>query len=258
MRSDVGARFPQFSIIVPALNEGAIIESFLTHLRERAPDAELIVVDGGSRDHTAALAEPVADRVLVATRGRAPQMNAGAAAARGEILWFLHADSRVPRDPLPAITNGLRDHATAGGCFRLRFPRGQPIYRLSDSLGNVAVDFFRIALGDHGIFCRRTAFEKVGGYQDVPLMEDAELYRSLQRSCGRMRQLRAFIVSSPRRYEQFGPVRTTGYYLLILALYVGGARIGLLHRIYQRLTRDRQGEGTNATPPMLGARPTIA
>ncbi len=163
-------------------------------------------------------------------------MNAGAAVARGDVLWFLHADSRVPREALPAMTDALADPGVAGGCFRLRFPRQNWVYRVSDSLGNIAVDVFRIALGDHGIFCRNAAFRAVGGYPDVPLMEDADFYRTLRRRSGRMRQVPAFIVSSPRRYEQFGPVRTTIFYLVILAFYLADARAETLLAIYRRLT----------------------
>ena len=231
---------PNFSIIVPVLDEETLIVPFLRHLRRRTPGAEIIVVDGGSRDGTATLARGLADHVLHAPRGRARQMNAGAAAARGDVLWFLHADSELTPEPLAAMTAALGDPGTAGGCFRLRFARREWVYRVSDSLGNVAVDLFRIALGDHGIFCRRAAFEQVGGYPDVPLMEDANLYRALRRRGGRMRQLPAFIVSSPRRYEQLGPVRTTAYYLLILALYVGGVRIEVLQAVYRSLTRAKK------------------
>lgn len=226
----------RLSVIVPTLNEARLIADFLCHLRGRVPDAELIVVDGGSDDETVTLASRQADRVLRSPRGRAKQMNAGAGAANGEILWFLHADSLVPPDPHGCIARALEDPRTVGGCFRLRFPRREWVYRISDRLGNVAVDLFRIALGDHGIFCRRATFTRVGGYPDVPLMEDAELYRRLRRA-GRMRQLPAYIVSSPRRYEQLGPMRTTAFYLLILILYVAGVRPETLLVIYRRLHR---------------------
>ncbi len=232
---DVSQAGSRFSIIVPTLNEAALIVSFLAHLRERAPGAELIVVDGNSQDQTAALARPHADRVLQTPRGRAGQMNAGAAAARGQILWFLHADSLVPTGCLHRIADALSDPQVAGGCFRLRFPRRAWIYRISDGLGNVAVDWFQVALGDHGIFCRRAAFARVGGYPEVPLMEDAELYRHLRRRAGKMRQVPAFIVSSPRRYEQLGPVRTTAFYLAILLLYFAGVGPEKLQVIYRRL-----------------------
>ena len=226
----------RLSVIVPTLNEAGLIADFLSHLRGRLPDAEFIGVDGGSDDQTVALASRGADRVLRSPRGRAKQMNAGAAAAGGETLWFLHADSLVPADPHGCIARVLDDPRVVGGGFRLRFPRREWVYRVSDRLGNVAVDLFRIALGDHGIFCRRTVFERVGGYPDVPLMEDAELYRRLRR-VGRVRQLPAYIISSPRRYEQLGPVRTTAFYLLILILYVAGVRPKTLLVIYRRLHR---------------------
>lgn len=226
----------RFSVIVPTLNEAALIVGFLTHLRERAPGAEIIVVDGGSHDNTAALTLGQADHVLRSPPGRARQMNAGAAVASGDILWFLHADSLLPPDPLGSIVQALADPKVVGGCFRLRFPRQQWIYRVSDRLGNVAVDLFQIALGDHGIFCRQAAFVQVGGYPDVPLMEDAELYRTLRRNGKRMRQLPSAIVSSPRRYEQSGPVRTTAFYLVILLLYLAKVRPENLLVIHRRLT----------------------
>ena len=232
------ARADRLSVIVPTMNEAALIAGFLGHLREKVPGAELIVVDGGSDDQTVALANGQADRVLRSPRGRAKQMNAGAAVAGGEILWFLHADSLVPADPHGSIARALDDPRTVGGCFRLKFPRQRWVYRVSDSLGNVAVDLFQIALGDHGIFCRRAAFARVGGYPDVPLMEDAEFYRRLRR-VGRVRQLPAYIVSSPRRYEQLGPLRTTAVYLFILGLYLAKVPPKTLFVIYRRLIRPR-------------------
>ena len=224
------------SIIIPVLNEAGLIRSFLQHLRTEAPTAEIIVVDGGSDDGTVELCETLADRVLVATGGRASQMNAGAAVARYDPLWFLHADSKLPPRAVQSIDRLLADPRLAGGCFRLRFPRREWIYRVSDSLGNLGVDIFGFALGDHGIFCRRAKFEEAGGFPDVPILEDAELYRRLRR-LGKMRQIRDEIVSSPRRYEMLGPYRTTAYYSLILTLYVTGVRIETLHRLYRRLHR---------------------
>ncbi len=156
-----------------------------------------------------------------------------AAAASGAVLWFLHADSAVPEDALGAIEEALQDARVAGGCLRLRFPRTDWIYRVSDSLGNAAVDAFGITLGDHGFFCRRVAFVHAGGFPDVPLMEDAEFYQAL-RQVGRTRQLACEIVTSPRRYEELGLYRTTAMYVLILALYCARAPLPWLAKLHSR------------------------
>lgn len=207
---------------------------------------EIIVVDGGSSDQTMIIAERLADRAIAARRGRASQMNAGAAVARGEVLWFLHADLEPPRTSLAQIAAALANAEIAGGCFRLRYPRREWIYRISDSLGNVGVKVFGFALGDHGIFCRRSAFVQVGGYPIVPILEDAELYRGLPRA-GRMTQLCDAIVSSPRTFEKWGRYQTTGIYFSILALYVIGVPIPWLDAIYRWFHRTtvpvREGEG---------------
>jgi rSAM/selenodomain-associated transferase 2 len=222
------------SIIVPVLNEAALLPGFLSHLRQRAPEAEVIVADGGSEDGSRELARGSTDRWIDTPPGRARQMNAGAAVAGGEVLWFLHVDSVLPEEPLALLRDALADPGLAGGCFRLRVPRPQAVYRVTDTLGNLGVDLFRIALGDHGIFCRRSAFEAVGGYPEVPLMEDAELYCRLRR-VGRVRQIRVSLQTSPRRYERHGLYRTTLVHALILALYVARVPPKTLARLYARL-----------------------
>ena len=214
-----------------------MLGSFLQRLRRLGGDFEIIIVDGGSSDDSRSTAEAGADRVLSAPRGRALQMNAGAAIAGGDVLWFLHADLEVPEDAVDKIRAALRDPERVGGCFRLRYPRREWIYRLSDSLGNIGVTVFGFALGDHGIFCRRSTFVRAAGYPIVPILEDAELCRRLRRF-GNMIQLREEIVSSPRTFEQHGRYRTTLVYFLILALYVIGVPIPWLTRIYDRFRRQ--------------------
>jgi rSAM/selenodomain-associated transferase 2 len=221
------------SIIVPVLNEERLIGAFLRHLRTFGADLEIIVADGGSDDDTISIARLFTDRLLIAPRGRAAQMNAGAAVATGNIVWFLHADLRPPSNAIEEIQCTLADDRVAGGCFRLRYPRREWIYRVGDSLGNLGVDVFGFALGDHGIFCRRSAFDRAGGYPLVPILEDAELYRRLWR-ISRMKQLPEEIVSDPRTFEKTGRYRTTAVYFLILALYVMGVPIAGLNRIYRR------------------------
>jgi len=229
---------PFLSIIVPVLNEASMIAGFLQMLRALGPTQEIIVVDGGSADGTRVIARPLADYVIVAPRGRAAQMNAGARIARGEVLWFLHADSEVPADSIAQIQMALTAFPVVGGCFRLRFPRRELIYRVSDSLGNLGVNVFGFALGDHGIFCRRSAFQNVGGYPDVPILEDAEIYRRLRRQGG-MLQLRGEIISNPRAYESHGVYRTTAVYFSILALYVLGVSIEFLNQVHLRFRGRR-------------------
>ncbi len=228
----------ELSIVVPVLNEAERIPWFLRHLRERAPGCEIVVVDGGSADGTAErvgdCSESLGVRLVRSPRGRARQMNAGAAAAGGALLWFVHADSELPPGAATELRAATEDPLLVGGCFRLRFDEKPLIYRVSDTLGNVGVDLFRIALGDHGIFCRRPVFEAVGGYPEVALLEDAYLYRLLARS-GSVRQLRPEIRTSARAYRRYGPYRTTLTYALILAGHVLGATPEALQRLFRRL-----------------------
>jgi len=234
----------QFSIIVPIVNEAPLIRSFLQHLRERAPRAEIIVADGGSSDDTADLATGFCDQLVRSERSRAMQMNAGARAAGGEILWFVHVDTEVPWGCLDEIARILNDRSVAGGYFRIRLPRAL-VYRLTDSFAHYAGILLRMRCGDHGIFCRRTTFLDIGGFPEVPLMEDVEFFRRLHRY-GRVMYSDKRIVVSPRRYEAIGRARLTFAYGFIAALYVCRVPLSILDRIYQRAcctahheTRDR-------------------
>ena len=222
------------SIIVPTLNEADLIQPFLTHLRDRAGKAEIIVADGGSTDHTAELATALCHCVVHATAGRAAQLNAGAHAARGEILWFLHVDVTVPTECLNEIGRIMGSPGVAGGFFRIRLPRSQPIYRLTDGFAHYAGLLLGMRCGDHGIFCRRSVFIEVGGFPEVPLMEDVEFFRRLRRR-GRVRHSRKRIVVSPRRYEAIGRARLTFAYGLIATLYLFGASLPKLSAMYQRM-----------------------
>lgn len=225
---------PGVSIVVPVLNEEALVRRFLTHLRQRAPGTEIIVVDGGSADTTRAIARPLCDRLLVTPCGRARQLNAGAQVARGEILWFLHVDSEVPADCLRDIRRALGDPRNAGGYFRIRLPETHWIYRLTDSFAHYAGILLRMRCGDHGFFCRRNVFLESGGFPELPLMEDVEFFRTLGRF-GRVRALGSRIRASARRYEQMGRTRITLAYGLIAILYAVRIPIPLLARLYRKM-----------------------
>jgi rSAM/selenodomain-associated transferase 2 len=222
----------KLSIIVPVFNEARLLRVFLAHLRERAPGVEIIVADGGSSDGTADLATSFCDQLVVSKRNRAIQMNVGARAAHGDILWFLHVDAEVPWECLSEIERIMDDPRAAGGFFRIRLPRAH-VYRLTDSFAHYAGILLRMRCGDHGIFCRRTAFLEIGGFPEVPLMEDVEFFRLLRRR-GRTLCSQKRILASPRRYETVGRVRLTLAYGLIAALYIFRVPHAKLASIYKR------------------------
>jgi len=224
----------QISVIVPVFNEASSIRSFLSNLRERTRGAEIIVVDGASTDGTDQLARELCDQIIRrGERSRAKQMNAGAAAARGDIFWFLHADAEVPLESLNEIGRIMRNPEVSGGFFRIRLPAAPTVYRLTDGFAHYAGLLFRMRCGDHGIFCRRTAFVETGGFPDVPLMEDVEFFRRLRRY-GRIVHSNKRIRASPRRYETIGPTRLTFAYGSIATLYLFGVSLAALARIYRR------------------------
>jgi rSAM/selenodomain-associated transferase 2 len=228
------------SIIVPVLNEAPLLRSFLADLRERATGAEIIVADGGSSDGTVELARGSCDQLVVTKRSRAIQMNTGARAAHGDILWFVHVDAEVPWGCLAEIERIMDDPKVAGGFFRIRLAQNL-VYRLTDSFAHYAGLLLQMRCGDHGIFCRRTAFLDLGGFPEVPLMEDVEFFRRLRRH-GQVTYSRKRILASPRRYKTIGPVRLTLAYGLIAMLYFFGIPLSKLASIYERTCCKRHPE----------------
>src|SRR5436190_3017442 len=227
----------KFSVIVPVFNEGLLIRPFLQHLRDRAPEAEIIVADGGSSDDTADLSAGFCDQLVRSEPNRAVQMNVGARAAHGEVLWFVHADAEVPNGCLNEISRILNDPDVAGGFFRIRLPRGA-VYRLTDTFGHYAGILLRMRCGDHGLFCRRTAFLDVGGFPEVPLMEDVEFFRRLHRH-GTIRYIDRRLRVNPRRCEAIGRLRLTLAYGLIASLYILGFPLPRLAAVYKLLCCQR-------------------
>lgn len=195
------------SIVIPALNEAAGIEVTLKALQPlRARGVEVVLADGGSGDTTVAVARPWVDTVVDAPRGRALQMNAGAARARSDALMFLHADTRLP--PLGDVL-ALQSLAEGAcwGRFDVRIKGRSRMLRVVAALMNLRSRLSGIATGDQAIFVTRAAFERVGGFPAQPLMEDIEISRQLKR-LGRPACLRARVCTSGRRWEQRGVWRT--------------------------------------------------
>jgi len=198
---------PVLSIVMPALNEAAVIEATLHSLQPlRARGVELVLADGGSSDGTAERAAPGVDAVVASPRGRALQMNAGAAAARSDVLLFLHADTRLPPLADVRVLQALAG-AACWGRFDVRI-EGRPwMLRVVGTLMNLRSRWSGIATGDQAIFVTRSAFDRVGGFPVQPLMEDIEISRRLKR-LGRPACLRTRVRTSGRRWEQRGVWRT--------------------------------------------------
>jgi rSAM/selenodomain-associated transferase 2 len=230
MRSSRFLPADRLSIIIPTLNEAGQIEAALRSARAACPGAELIVADGGSDDQTSALAAPLA-RVVVARRGRARQMNAGAAAATGDVLLFLHADTRLPAGAGAAIAGALRDPRVVGGGFALRFDAPGALYDLIAWSTTLRSRLRRSFTGDQAIFARAAVFRALGGYADIPLMEDIEFCRRL-RAVGAVRTLTPPVLVSARRHRAHGPLRVviTGWAYQVL--YALGMPPFGLHRLY--------------------------
>jgi len=215
----------RISVVIPTLDEEASIARAIRSCREAGP-CEVIVADGGSRDRTVEIARGRADAVIIAPRGRASQMNAGAAVARGEILLFLHADTLLPGGSVPAVLGALQNPGVIGGAFRVHLAAsaGAGRYvraalgvtgRMIGSRACVA----RAFTGDQAIFARAEAFRAVGGYPEIPLMEDVELSRRIRRA-GKTVLLPLRVETSGRRWEAWGPLRTI--------LFMWRLRIGYL------------------------------
>jgi rSAM/selenodomain-associated transferase 2 len=222
----------KLSIIIPTLDEETQIGAALAHLaplRERG--AELIVADGGSRDRTAAIAASLADRVIAAPLGRGAQMNAGAAAAKGDLLLFLHADTTLPPDADAQVLHALSHSGRVWGRFDVRIEGASPLLPLVAALMNARSRLTGIVTGDQAIFVTRAAFDAAGGFAEIALMEDVALSKRLKR-IGLPLCLSARATTSGRRWDQRGVVRTILLMWHLRLSYFLGAEPSALARRY--------------------------
>lgn len=221
------------SVVIPVRNEAHALPHLLADLAAlREAGAELIVVDGGSRDATCELARGQVDHLLRVEPGRAAQMNAGAAQARGEYLWFVHADTRVSAEALNALQVALATQPLWGR-FDVRLSGERIAFKLIGTMISLRSRLTGIASGDQGIFVRRKDFEAMAGYAPIPLMEDLHLCRLLKR------QARPYCISVPlstssRRWEQNGIWRTVMLMWCLRLAYYAGANPATLARYYRR------------------------
>jgi len=196
------------SVIIPALNEAECIQSTLVPLQPmRARGVEIVLVDGGSDDETVSLARPLTDLVIRSARGRAQQMQAGVAASTGCVLWFLHADTRVPGTADQLIIEALENGLSGWGRFDVTLSGGHVLLGAVAWLMNRRSRLTGIATGDQAMFIRRELFDRIGGFQSIPLMEDIALSRALKQHC-RPACIKQKIESSPRRWHKHGVIRT--------------------------------------------------
>jgi rSAM/selenodomain-associated transferase 2 len=223
---------PRISVVVPTLNEAHGVARALAALEPlRRRGHEVIVVDGGSADGTAGIARALADRVVSAPRGRASQMNTGAAVARGEVLLFLHADTRLPAGAGERILDGLAAGSSQWGRFDVRIEGKSRFLAVIAFLMNLRSRLTGIATGDQAIFVRREAFERAGGFPRIELMEDVALARTLRRAsppaC-----LRCKAVTSGRRWERRGVLRTVLLMWCLRLSFALGVSPASLARLY--------------------------
>lgn len=226
-----------FTVIIPTLNEASVIETTL-RLTSRLGFDEIVVVDGKSSDGTQMIVDSIKAgfdstpiRLITAPPGRASQMNAGARLSDHEILLFLHADSRLPLDAGPLIRQALADPDVVGGRFDIRFDSPSRWARVIGRFMNLRSRLSRISTGDQAMFVRRTVFDQLGGFPDIPIMEDIEFSARLKRH-GRTVALRSPVTTSFRRWQRQGPLETIVLMWILRFLYWIGVSPSTLSRWY--------------------------
>jgi rSAM/selenodomain-associated transferase 2/rSAM/selenodomain-associated transferase 1 len=222
----------RISIIIPAINEAHNISKTIESIGP-GDKKEVIVIDGGSNDDTVSIAKSLGARVFTSAPPRARQMNRGAAQATGDVLVFLHADTRLPEKFEDFIINSFKQPKMVAGAFELRINSPTPGLRLIERLANWRSRLLRMPYGDQAIFLSSKLFHYLGGFPDIPIMEDVELIRRLQKQ-GEIITLPIPVSTSPRRWQNFGILKTTLINQLVIAAYVMGIAPEVIARWYGR------------------------
>lgn len=234
---------PYLSVVIPALNEERHIGRTLA--AAASSDAEIIVSDGGSTDRTVQIARSLGARIVCGERGRAGQQNRGAAVARGQVLLFVHADTRLPRKYEDHVFETLMDRRTVLGAFRFETDIRGPAMKGIAFLTNLRAGWLNLPYGDQGLFLRKRDFDKAGGFPDVPIAEDLYLVRLLARK-GRIALAPVAAVTSGRRWQRLGVLRTTIINTIIGAGCLAGVAPGRLAPLY-RLPVEKNANETSKT-----------
>lgn len=220
------------SIIIPTYNEAASITDTVKHVVTHAGNEnyEIIIADGGSNDETVSLAESLGCSVVKSSKGRGNQLNAGAAAAQGQTLLFLHADTLLPGNFICLINNAI-SRGYVWGRFDVTLSGKQPLLRIIEKMISLRSKLTGIATGDQAIFIDKAVFNRLSGFKNIPLMEDIEISRRLKR-IKRPACLTERVITSSRRWEQHGIVKTVLQMWLLRFLYFIGVSPAVLHKLY--------------------------
>jgi len=222
----------KISIVIPTLNEATDIQTTLALLQPlRKRGHEIIISDGGSTDDTIKLSTPLADKIIRSTKGRANQMNAGAKETTTDILWFLHADTQLPKSADKYIIQAMNNKNTIWGFFNIRLSGHHFLFRTIERMMNLRSKLTGIATGDQGIFIQQEYFEKLNGFAEIPLMEDIEISKRLKKISSPI-CLNQKLTTSSRRWETYGILRTIILMWKLRLAYFFGTSANKLARKY--------------------------
>jgi len=212
------------SVILPVWKEASIINHTIGNIlsSECRGDVEIIVVDGSAEGETIHAVQDREVRKVVSEKGRSRQMNTGASLACGEILFFLHADTLLPKNALRAISSLMQGRELVGGAFDLGIDSPRSVFRLIETAASLRSRITRIPYGDQGIFIRKDYFHAIGGFKEIPLMEDVDLMRRIKKAGDKICILPLKVKTSPRRWEKEGIVRCTLRNWALITLYCLG------------------------------------
>jgi rSAM/selenodomain-associated transferase 2 len=226
---------PKFSFIIPVWSEEAIISRTIEHIRNlcASRSTEIIVVDGDPAGRTIKAVRHMGLKTAVSEKGRGNQMNLGASIAEGEILIFLHADTLLPPDALELIETAMEDGSRIAGSFDLAIDSKRPAFRLIEKAASFRSRMTRIPYGDQTVFIRKRDFLGIGGFRDIPIMEDVEFMQRIKKRKGKICIIGKAVRTSPRRWEEEGILFTTVRNWILLSLYLCGVKPESLVRFYR-------------------------
>lgn len=228
---------PRFSIIIPVVNEQNVINETIAHVEEIAHTAgaaiEIIVVDGDRDGKTIGAIQHRDVKTAISEKGRGKQMNCGAAMARGDIVVFLHADTYLPAGCFSVMETALGNPKCIAGAFDLSFDSDRLVFRLIARIASWRSRINRIPYGDQAFFFARNYFAIIGGFADIPLMEDVEIMRRIKKRRGQITIVKGAVTTSQRRWEKEGILLCTLRNWLLITLYLVGVSPELLSRLYK-------------------------